>query len=529
MIRTLYGKLTLALFGLLALTGTLFIAIALWTTQRYIEEVNQKLHLDVADHLVKEVILIENGEVNKKGLDHIFHMMMVINPGIEIYLLDRGGRILAYSAPPGRVKAKQVSLGPIRQFLLERPSQLPLTGDDPRFPGRQRAFSAASISSVDGLQGYLYVVLGGERYSSVVQLLAASHILRLSLTALLGSIALAGLVGLVAFGTLTRRLRRLRAGMDAFESSDFTEPVDLGPFAPKDQGDELDDLGATFNRLSWAMTRQLQRARSADVLRRQLVANVSHDLRTPLASLTAYLETLLLKSPQLTETERRRYIEVAYRHSQALEELVSKLFELAKLEAKETEPKPEPFALGELVQDIAQKFELRAHERGICIDTQIPQNLPFVLADLRLVERVLDNLIDNALRHTAEGRVTIALQRVGGGIQLEVSDTGHGIPPDDLPFIFNRFYRAKGAGIDPSRGSGLGLAIAQRIAHLHGSQIEVDSRVGQGTKFRMMLFGASTTAATTRSPRADPRGRDNPNIAVGLAIEASPTTASGMR
>ena len=487
MIRTLYGKLTFALFGLLAFTGVLFMVISLWTTQRYIEEVNQKLHIDVADHLVKEVILIKDGEVNREGLDHIFHMMMVINPGIEIYLLDRAGKILAFSAPPGRVKAKTVSLAPIEQFLSEQPPSLPFTGDDPRFPGRRRAFSAAKIGHQGQTQGYLYVVLGGERYSSVVQLLAASHILRLGAIALIGSLLLAGIVGLIAFRMLTQRLRRLRAAMDDFESSQFARPVDLDEFSGKINGDELDDLGATFDRLAWAMTRQLQRARSADVLRRQLVANVSHDLRTPLASLTAYLETLLLKAPQLSETDRRRYIEVAYRHSQALEELVAKLFELAKLEAKETHPKPEAFALGELVQDIAQKFELRARQQGVRINTMIPRDLPFVYADLRLVERVLDNLIDNALRHTTQGHVTIALIPAPQRVVLEVSDTGQGIPPDDLPYIFDRFYRAKSSTADPSRGSGLGLAIAQRIAQLHGSRIDVRSQLGQGTQFSLTL------------------------------------------
>ena len=500
--RTLYGKLTVALFGLLALTGGLFMAISLWTTQRYIQEVNQKLHVDVADHLVKEVILIKDGEVNREGLDHIFHMMMVINPGIEIYLLDRDGKILAFSAPPGRVKAPSVSLDPIRRFIAKRPTQLPLTGDDPRFPGQQRAFSAARIGSERAAQGYLYVVLGGERYSSVVQLLAGSHILRLGAIALAVSLILAAVVGLIAFAMLTRRLRKLRAAMDIFESSDFSAPADLGEFSKNDNGDELDDLGARFDRLAWAMARQLDRAKSADVLRRQLVANVSHDLRTPLASLTAYLETLLLKEVQLDTNERHRYTEAAYRHSQALEQLVAKLFELAKLEAKETEPKPEPFALAELVYDVVQKFELPARERRVRLRTVIPRDLPFVYADLRLVERILDNLLDNALRHAPHKEVTISLQSGDRGVTVAVSDTGRGIAPDDLPFIFDRFYRAKSSGADPTRGSGLGLAIAQRIAHLHGSRLDVESVLGQGTSFSFVLRPAPALpvpAVETRS------------------------------
>ena len=502
--RTLYGKLTVALFGLLALTGGLFMAISLWTTQRYIQEVNQKLHIDVADHLVKEVILIKNGEVNKEGLDHIFHMMMVINPGIEIYLLDRKGKILAFSAPPGRVRATSVSLEPIHQFIGDRPTQLPLTGDDPRFPGQQRAFSAARIGKEGSAQGYLYVVLGGERYSSVVQLLAGSHILRLGAVALFGGLMLAAVVGLVAFAMLTQRLRKLRAAMDAFESSDFSAPADLGEFSKNDNGDELDDLGARFDRLAWAMARQLERAKSADVLRRQLVANVSHDLRTPLASLTAYLETLLLKDALLAKDQRHRYIEAAYQHSQALEQLVAKLFELAKLEAKETEPKPEPFALAELVYDVVQKFELPAREKQVNLRTVIPRDLPFVYADLRLVERILDNLLDNALRHAPGKDVTISLESTDRGVSIAVRDKGRGIAPDDLPYIFDRFYRAKGSGADPTRGSGLGLAIAQRIAHLHGTRLEVDSVLGKGTRFTFVLRPAPALPAPPIDSTARP-------------------------
>lgn len=207
-----------------------------------------------------------------------------------------------------------------------------------------------------------------------------------------------------------------------------------------------------------------------------------------MASLTAYLETLLLKDRELSDCERRRYVDAAYRHSQALERLVSKLFELAKLEARETPPEPEPFSMSELVQDVVQKFEPRARDGGIRLRTALPVDLPFVIADLRLVERVLDNLLDNALRHTGpSGEVLISLHPGEAGVALEVADTGEGIPPEELPLIFDRFYRARNSGRESSHGSGLGLAIAERIAELHGSRIEVRSRLGHGTQFRMLL------------------------------------------
>lgn len=493
--KSLHVKLTLALLVLLALAGSAFLGLSLWTTRTYLQEVNQKLHVDVAQHLVDEVLLIEKGEVNEEGLEHIFHMMMVINPGIEIYLLDAAGKILAYSAPAGKVKAEQIPLEPIRLFL-DAPPRLPFTAEDPRQPGAERVFSAARIGPEARPAGYLYVVLGGERYTSAVELLAASHILRLSSIGLGIILLFVALGGGLAFALLTRRLRRLRRSMASFEESRFTTIEPTG--APRVWMDEIDDLARTFERLGDEMSSQLGKARSADDLRRELVANVSHDLRTPLASLTAFIETLIVKDAELSPEDRRRYLAVALRHSQSLGELVARLFELAKLEARQTEAHPEPFAPGELLMDVAQKFEIRAREAGVTLRLDVPDDIPFVNADLSLIERVLDNLIENALRHAKGGRVTLAVRANGTGARLTVADTGVGIPEQDLPFVFDRYYRAEALPEDARahaertpppdrRRAGLGLAIAQHIAQLHGSRIEVDSKTGVGTAFHFDL------------------------------------------
>jgi signal transduction histidine kinase len=230
-------------------------------------------------------------------------------------------------------------------------------------------------------------------------------------------------------------------------------------------------------------------------MRRELVANISHDLRTPLASLQGYLETLHLKAVQLTAEERRTYLEIALKQTEQLSGLVSRLFDLAKLDSGQVILAQEPFALGDLVQDIVQEFDLTASNKGITLKASIRPDLPLVLADIGLMERVLRNLIENALRYTdAGGTVTVTTGREENGAMIEVADTGVGIPAEELPRIFDRFYR-----VEKSRGlaagsAGLGLAIAKRILDLHGSVISVTSEPGK-TVFRFTLELTPSTAA----------------------------------
>jgi len=223
-------------------------------------------------------------------------------------------------------------------------------------------------------------------------------------------------------------------------------------------------------------------------LRGDLIANVSHDLRTPLALLRGYLETLLMKEDSLTAKRRRTYLEIAARQSKHLSTLVSELFELARLDFKGFQISPETFQLGELAQDVLKKFELAGEKKGISLEAEIRPALPFVRGDIGLIERVLDNLIDNAFKYTpAGGKISLSLVPKDGQVEVKVSDTGTGIPADEIPHIFERFYRADKSRTAYSQGAGLGLAIAQRIVNLHGSEIAVESTPKAGTSFSFAL------------------------------------------
>jgi len=313
-----------------------------------------------------------------------------------------------------------------------------------------------------------------------------SYIIKLSAWAVVASIVFAFVAGLFIFGALTRRLRGLTEAVEHFQQG---KGGTLQPVAYEGGGrDEIDRLGHAFKDMSERIKDQVEALKETDRLRRELVTNVSHDLRTPLASMQGYIETVLIKGETLSPDERQEYLEIAHKHGQQLGRLVEELLELAKLDAKNVKPRLESFSLAELAQDIVQKFELSASEKNISLSANLSQDTPFVMADICLIERVLENLIENALRHTpAGGHVDLKLTAGDGNIKVSVEDTGSGIPERHIPYIFDRFYRGDQAEATQTGHTGLGLAIVKRILELHRSTIRVRSQVDQGTEFSFEL------------------------------------------
>jgi two-component system, OmpR family, sensor kinase len=431
---------------------------------------------------------------------------MVINPNIELYLLDPQGTILNFSAPPGKIKRQDISLDPLHRFLSGA-EDFPILGDDPRDLTRKKVFSVFPIERLGGTtEGYLYIILGGEEFDSVMQMLAESYILQLSLWTGGAILVCTLLAGLLCLKLLTRKLNSLASAMDNFRRAELSaqpeglSPSDGLPLAVR-RADEIDTLETTFVQMADLIRQQVRQLKETDQLRRELVANVSHDLRTPVTSLQGYLETLVLKEGALSSQERRRYLEIATAQSKRLGDLIAELFELAKLNSQEMKPRVESFALGDLVQDVVQKFRMIVEAKQVTLQAKWGKTPPMVLADIGLIERVLENLIENALRYTPQGgRITVSLSRMGEQIMTQVTDTGCGIPPNDLPHIFDRYYRAGKKHQAGETGAGLGLAITKRILELHGSTIEVESVLNQGTTFSFYLAVAQPSFIRFTTP-----------------------------
>jgi signal transduction histidine kinase len=484
--RSLHARLALALLGLLVLAGALNLHSTLRTTELYLQEVNQRVNFNLASHIARMTssrILSEEGRIRRQGLGEVLHWMKVFNPGPFFYLLNLEGEVLAYDKAAGEILDRRVSLGPIREFFKSRSApagpDTAVLGDDPRDPENPKIFSAATIPPDGPPRGYLYIVLATEDVASAADRLRTSYILRLSTPTALAYVGVVLLVGWLLFRGLTRPLRALAGRMRELPRKD----PDRSAGAGRQGRDEVGLLERTFDDMSRRIERQMAEIETMARTRRELIANVSHDLRTPIAMLRGYLDTLALEANGRS-AEEEEYLEIAVRQGERLSKLVNELFELTRLDAREVEPRLEHFQIAELVQDNVQKFRLRAKQEDVRLDVDFDPALPPVVADIGLMERVLENLLDNALTFSGpSGRVRVTLRERTDRLRIEIADNGCGIPEEDLPHIFDRYYRSREkAGAAPrGAGLGLGLAIVQKILELHRSRLEIDSRPGDGT------------------------------------------------
>ena len=223
---------------------------------------------------------------------------------------------------------------------------------------------------------------------------------------------------------------------------------------------------------------------SIDALRKEMIANISHDLRTPLTNLSGYIETLYLQRKHITLPDREKYLTIAMKESERLKKLIDDLFDLSKLDSNQVVVNAEPFPIAELLQDVFVKYEMLCSEKNISISTNLSKNTPWVVADIKLIDRVLQNLFDNAIRYniTEGGRINLGLQTIDNQLFIKISNTSQTIDPSVLPHIFDRYFKGK----NEENSTGLGLAIVKKIIDLHESNIEVQSQKGI-TSFEISL------------------------------------------
>ncbi len=486
---SLYAKIAAVFLILLLFQGMIHILLSVNSSMNFVIETDQKLNRDLARDLAKEFRPFLQDSLDYAGIEHTIHELMVMNPRVEIYLLDARGRILAFFADPRKkVKHETVSLAPIRRFFDEKEG-LPILGDNPRNIDRKKPFSVAPIQIGKDIDGFLYVILGGEEYDSAAAMIRDSYIVRTTALSLGVTALFTGIVGLVVFAFLTKRFHIMTGVVKKFASGDYTQRIGI------QSNDEIGQLSKAFDQMADTIVANMEELKRTDDLRRELIANVSHDLRGPLASMQGYLETILMKDATLTPSERQRYLQVIFDNTRMLSQLVGELFELSKLDAKQVKPKREAFSIAELAQDVVMKFKPRAEKLKVSLESSLPTDLPMVVADIGMIERALSNFIDNALCYTPEdGTVRVDLQKHHDAVRVIVSDTGCGIPSEELPSVFDRFYRVEKSRARSSGGSGLGLAIAKKILEAHDSTISVQSTVNVGTAFSFDLRSAESSS-----------------------------------
>jgi signal transduction histidine kinase len=280
---------------------------------------------------------------------------------------------------------------------------------------------------------------------------------------------------------MTQSLRSLQQGAQQLAMGDFSARVILN------EVDELSKVAEAFNKMADELEMSFARQKALEQARRNLTAAVSHDLRTPLASIRAMIEAII--DGVVTDPATiRRYHATIHSQIESLSVLINDLFELSKLETDQIQLNKEAINLNDLLSDVLESMQPQAKSKNVSLKAIFCEDLPLIRAELAKIQRVLYNLIQNAIRHTPDsGSIALTTTVVPAGVQVEVADTGEGISPEDLPYIFDQFFRGEKSRSRETGGAGLGLAIAKRIIEAHQGQIWVESQPGQGTRFSFVL------------------------------------------
>ncbi len=317
---------------------------------------------------------------------------------------------------------------------------------------------------------------------------------RLSMQVLVVILVTAAASGLIGMAYLSRRLRALRGGVRALQTGDLQHRI------PVDSRDEIGELSGEFNSMATRLANTIEQLRQSEELHRQFVANISHDMRTPLTTVLGFIETLLDQPDRLTPEERDQYLANIARNIHHLDRLIQHVLHLSRLDSDQARFQSEDFQLEELTAAVLDRCEGMATESGVTLEVQTSGGMPTVYADPLQIGQALQNLVENGIKFNRPGgRVMVHLQTVENAVEVLVLDDGEGIPPEDLPNIFERYYTADKRRSRKDQSSGLGLAIAYKILAGHERQLVVESSPGQGTRFR---FSLPVTKSTLPGPES---------------------------
>lgn len=483
---SLSQRLTLLFILLLILCATVACAVQLYTSMQYGNAMVQRLSSGLAQQIVqREPVLDAQGQVDRSRLKPLFDRLMTFNPSVELYVVSPEGDLLADAAPSGHIQRQKISMVPLQTFLSG--SSWPVYGDDPRSLDKQKVFSVTPLRQGGELRGYLYIILQGEEFNSLAEVAWHKALWSTAMWSLLLVASFALLAGLLVWYWVTRPVKRLTAEVSGLEQDSISAIKQLAAQTPEPGSrDEVTQLRNTFIELARQITSQWDRLADSDRQRREFIANISHDLRTPLTSLLGYLETLSLKSSTLSAEQHQQYLATALRQGQKVRHLSQQLFELARLEHGGIKPQRERFAMAELISDVAQKFELTAQTRQLRLHIDVPGPLPQVFADVSMIERVVTNLLDNAMRHTPSGGdIRLSVWQENEQLQVEVTDSGPGITASLRDELFQRPSALSQQASRENRG-GLGLLIVKRMLELHGGGISLQD-FEPGAKFRFYV------------------------------------------
>ncbi|MGP9807714.1 sensor histidine kinase [Halomonas sp. AOP12-C2-37] len=477
--RSLYARIALIYLASLIAMSLTTAWIAVGQFDQLGREWLQRSQLDLAKNLATVMqVPLEQG-ADSVPAHRAAERIMSINPALSVFTLDADGRVVAAYNDLGCGLGTSIDTAPIQQLLSSTPmlpvyAQMPCHDND-------NVFSAARVTlGEEQAPGYLYVSLEADTHMSMVGMWQTSSISRSLLVAGIVALVLAGGVGLLLFALLTRRFSRLTRAVQRFAGGDYGQRIESS------MDDEIGRAGYAFNDMAATIEAQLDALSENDRQRREMIANLSHEFRTPLTSLRGYAQQLGNEMPPM-DLKHRQQISAIFANVDRLTRLANQLSLLARVDVSDRPLNKEPFSINELAHDIVGKFRPRAEAASVSLVVTSDEGLALVDADLELIDRALTNLVDNALSATeAGGDITLSILNELSGVQVCVKDTGIGLTKEEIPLITQRFYRTAGSR-GRCEGNGLGLAIVAEILRRHNTRLFIDSQPSMGTRFRFTL------------------------------------------
>ncbi len=343
---------------------------------------------------------------------------------------------------------------------------------------RRPEFLGAVPLRYKGINGYL--ILYSKRFQSLSTFL--DRLTVFMLITLLPSL----IIGFFIFRKIYHKSSVLVEAVEKVSQGDYSVRVNLAG------NDEYSRIGQAFNNMTASIEKSTRELKEMDIQRRQFIADISHELATPLTSLKGYVETLRMEELKLTEGEQRQYLKIVWDETERLSLLVKDLLELARMDAGTIKLELDLIDCREFMNSFAGRNELQLKQRNVDLEWRVEPG-QFVYADYRRLEQIMQNLLVNALKHSGGlARIIVKFSEITGQTVINFSDNGAGILPEHLDRIFNRFYKVNGefihsAAKNSGGDTGLGLSIVKGLVELHGGKIEVESITGKGTTFTMIF------------------------------------------
>lgn len=482
----LHRRLAQTLFSILSGMILLLSAGVYYVGHRMAQDADSLAAMPVLAQLSSEIATTAK-KLDVQQLLSITARALEVLQGARVYLVELDGRVAAdLSLQTARAHRETVDTSPLELFV-DHPDQrtIPAFMGDPGDP-TERALFIATRTQIESREYYLVAVLS--------DLLIQRNTIY-ALDRFLGPYVIAVIAGLlfigylsskVIFSVMTRRLSSLLAVVESYREGDFRQRTAVSG------NDELTGLTESVNQMAERIEEQVSALEHRDNLRRELIASVSHDLRGPVGVLRLCAEQINRSPAMHDHPELAERCKVLERSTESLATLLTQLFELAKLEAREASPNLEPFPIDELLVELTENYRERAASKGVVLSAELPPETIEVWCDSQLIERVLTNLMSNAITYTPSGgSITVTAQPSDETCRIAVRDTGLGIPEEDVPFVFDRSYRVQQDADRETSSGGLGLAIVKRILESHGATIHLESRRNEGSCFWFELRRAA--------------------------------------